>query len=108
MLVFYALICGRLSAAQTERIRKAMETQNETQAEPRKKFTGAGGTPGGVGIFLLGFAMACAGGWLLTNQVTVSSQYFASGFMIPIINYRMNEFGLSLIPFIIGIGFLFF
>ena len=81
-----------------------METQNDTQ----KKFAGAGGTPGGVGTFLLGFAFACAGGWLLTNQVTVSSEYFASGFMIPVFNYRMNSFGLSLIPFIIGIGFLFF
>lgn len=86
------------------------ETQNqsETKNNPQKKFVGAGGTPGGVGTFLIGFAMACAGGWLLTNQVTVSSQYFASGFMIPVVNYRMNEFGLSLIPFIIGIGLLFF
>ena len=52
--------------------------------------------------------MACMGGWLLTNQVTVSSEYFASGFMVPFVNYRMNSFGLSLIPFIMGIGFLFF
>ena len=91
-----------------------MDTQTETQSQsstqnnPQKKFVGAGGTPGGVGTFLIGFAMACAGGWLLTNQVTVSSQYFASGFMIPLINYRMNEFGLSLIPFIFGVGLLFF
>ena len=69
---------------------------------------GAGGTPGGVGIFLLGFVLACAGGWLLTNQVVVTSGFFASGFMVPVINYRMNSFGLSLIPFILGIGFLFF
>jgi hypothetical protein len=85
-----------------------MENQTETQNNPQKKFVGAGGTPGGVGTFLLGFVMACAGGWLLTNQVTVSSQYFASGLMIPLVNYRMNEFGLSLLPFIIGVGFLFF
>src|SRR6185295_16789623 len=80
----------------------------DSQKEPENKWAGAGGTPGGIGVFLLGFVMACAGGWLLTNQVTVSSQYFASGLMIPVVNYRMNEFGLSLIPFIIGIGFLFF
>src|SRR5262252_4101285 len=85
-----------------------METKNETQNDSQKKFVGAGGTPGGVGMFLMGFLMACAGGWLLTNQVTVSSQYFACGFMVPFVNYRMNEFGLSLLPFIIGIGFLFF
>jgi len=81
-----------------------MEPQNASQPRPR----GAGGTPGGVGIFFLGFAMACAGGWLLTNQVTVSSQYFASGFMVPVVNYHMNTFGLSLVPFIIGIALLFF
>src|SRR5438270_5740635 len=80
----------------------------ETQNEDRNRWAGAGGTPGGIGIFLLGFAMACAGGWLLTNQVTVSSQYFASAFMVPVINYQMNTFGLSLVPFIIGIAFLFF
>ncbi len=80
----------------------------ETQNEPKKKFSGAGGTPGGVGTFLLGFALACAGGWLLTNQVVVSSQYFGSGFMVPFINYHMNTFGLSLIPFILGVGFLFY
>src|SRR6266704_6926667 len=80
----------------------------EPQAPPRNKVIGAGGTPGGIGIFLLGFALACAGGWLLTNQVVVSSEYFASGFMVPVINYRMNSFGLSLVPFIIGIGFIFF
>src|SRR5439155_22574173 len=79
-----------------------MDTQKQT------KIVGAGGTPGGIGTFLLGFALACAGGWLLTNQVVVSSEYFASGFLLPVINYRMNSFGLSLIPFIVGIGFLFF
>jgi uncharacterized protein len=77
-------------------------------ASDRPKHAGAGGTPGGIGIFLFGFALACAGGWLLTNQVVVTSASVASGFVIPVVNYRMNSFGLSLIPFIIGIGFLFF
>src|SRR5258708_19810896 len=80
----------------------------ESQSEPQKKILGAGGTPGGVGIFVLGFTMACAGGWLLTNQVVVTSEYLASGFMVPVINYHMNSFGLSLVPFIIGIALLFF
>ena len=80
----------------------------EPQPETQKGWTGPGGTPGGIGIFLLGFAMACAGAWLLTNQVTVSSQFFASGFLVPVVNYHMNSFGLSLIPFIVGIGFLFY
>ena len=76
--------------------------------ESRKETVGAGGTPGGVGTFLLGFALAILGGWLLTNQVTVSSGYFASGFMLPILNVHMHSFGISLIPFILGIALLFF
>ena len=80
-----------------------MESQDQSA-----KFAGAGGTPGGVGTFLMGFALACAGAWLLTNQVTVTSDFLATGFMVPMLNFRMNTFGLSLVPFIIGIGFLFF
>ena len=63
-------------------------------------FRGAGGTEGGVGTFLFGFLMAIAGGYLLTNQVTVTSGYWRV--------WGYNAFGLSLLPFIVGIGFLFF
>lgn len=34
---------------------------------------GAGGTPGGLGAFLAGSAMAGAGGYLLLTRVTVTS-----------------------------------
>lgn len=61
---------------------------------------GAGGTPGGLGQFLAGFVMAVAGGWLLVNQVTVHS----GGWSL----WGFNSFGLSLLPFILGIGMLFF
>jgi len=61
---------------------------------------GAGGTPGGVGQFLLGFALAVAGGWMLLNQVTVDGGYWSLG--------GYNAFGLSLLPFILGVGLLFF
>lgn len=61
---------------------------------------GAGGTSGGIGLFLIGLGMAVAGGWLLTNQVTVTSGFWQWG--------GHNTFGLSLIPLIVGIGFLFF
>jgi len=61
---------------------------------------GAGGTEGGIGIFVMGFVMAVAGGWLLTNQVTVTSGYWRL--------WGYNAFGLSLLPFIVGIAFLFF
>jgi hypothetical protein len=61
---------------------------------------GAGGTPGGVGQFMLGLAMAVAGAYLLTNQVVVSSGAWSL--------WGYNSFGLSLLPLLIGIGLLFF
>src|SRR5206468_8871157 len=57
-------------------------------------------TTGGIGLFLLGLGMAIAGGYLLTTQVTVTSNYWHFG--------GYNAFGLSLIPLILGIGLLFF
>jgi uncharacterized protein len=61
---------------------------------------GAGGTSGGIGQFLLGLCMAVAGGYLLTNQVTVTTNWWRWG--------GYSAFGLSLIPLIFGIGILFF
>jgi hypothetical protein len=61
---------------------------------------GAGGTEGGLGTFFIGFVMAVAGGWLLTNQVMVTS----GGWTL----WGHNAFGLSLIPLIAGVAFLFF
>jgi uncharacterized protein len=61
---------------------------------------GAGGTPGGIGEFLIGLVMAVAGGWLLTNQVVVTS----GAWML----WGYNSFGLSLLPFLIGVAMLFF
>jgi hypothetical protein len=64
------------------------------------RLRGAGGTEGGIGMFVIGFLMAVAGAYLLTNQVTVSSGWwYWRGY---------NTFGLSLLPFVIGIGILFF
>lgn len=62
--------------------------------------SGAGGTPGGIGQFLLGFALAVAGGWLLMNQVVVSGGSWDL--------WGYNSFGLSLLPFILGTGMIFF
>ena len=61
---------------------------------------GAGGTPGGVGTFLLGFVMAVAGGYLLTKQVNVHSGFFGW--------FGGHAFGLTLVPLLFGIGWLFF
>ena len=61
---------------------------------------GAGGTAGGIAPFFIGLAMAASGGYLLTNQVTVSTGFWAW--------FGPNTFGLSLLPLIIGVGVLFF
>ena len=61
---------------------------------------GAGGTKGGIGEFFVGLAMAVAGGYLLTNQVTVTTGYWHIG--------GRPAFGLTLVPLILGIGLLFF
>lgn len=66
--------------------------------EPRVR--GAGGTSGGIGMFLIGLAMTVAGAYILTNRVTVTSGYWQL--------WGYNSFGLSLLPLIAGIGILFF
>jgi uncharacterized protein len=64
------------------------------------RLIGAGGTSGGTGLFFFGLALAVAGGWMLTSQVTVQTGSWTL--------FGMNAFGLSLVPFILGVGLLFF
>jgi hypothetical protein len=59
-----------------------------------------GGTPGGLGEFVLGFMMTCVGGYLISNQVTVVGSYWNF--------WGANSFGVTLIPLLFGIGILFF
>lgn len=61
---------------------------------------GAGGTPGGEWQFLGGLALSAVGFYLLTQQVSVSSGLWQV--------WGYNAFGLSLVPFLIGTGLLFF
>jgi uncharacterized protein len=61
---------------------------------------GAGGTPGGVGQFFIGLLMAVVGGYLLLNQVQVSTSFWNFG--------AYGSFGLTLLPLLVGIGFLFY
>jgi len=63
-----------------------------------------GGTPGGTRTFLLGIVMVVIGGYLLFNQVQVTNGGFWrwGGFG----SYGTN-FGITLIPLLIGIAILF-
>ncbi|HEX2033695.1 MAG TPA: hypothetical protein VHS99_05900 [Chloroflexota bacterium] len=68
--------------------------------ERRERLRRAGGTPGGVLEFLIGLAMAVAGAYLLADRVTITSGYWRL--------WGYNAFGLSLVPFLVGIALLFF
>jgi hypothetical protein len=61
---------------------------------------GPGGTSGGLGTFVAGLAMVVIGGYLLLARVTVGS----GGWML----WGHSAFGLSLLPLLAGIGWLFF
>jgi hypothetical protein len=67
---------------------------------------GAGGTPGGVGTFILGVIMALAGGYILTNQIIVTNTFWR--YHLPFVGFEVSAFGVTLIPFLIGIGLVFF
>jgi uncharacterized protein len=60
-----------------------------------------GGTEGGLGSFLLGGVLAVAGGYLLLSQVDVRTNWYRGWF-------GDHTFGITLIPFILGVGLLFF
>jgi hypothetical protein len=76
-----------------------MEPTEEEDVDARAR-RGAGGTPGGVGEFLGGLAMAVAGAYMLTERVTVTSSYWSL--------WGHSAFGLSLLPLVVGIGLLFY
>jgi len=64
------------------------------------KASGPGGTPGGFGEFFLGLALVIAGGYWILNQVQVTGGSWTL--------YGYNAFGISLLPFLLGIGLLFY
>jgi hypothetical protein len=65
-----------------------------------RSISDVGGTPGGLGEFVLGFIMTCVGGYLISNQVTVMGSYWSF--------WGGNSFGVTLIPLLFGVGILFF
>jgi len=65
-----------------------------------RRYSDVGGTSGGLKHFLLGFAMACVGGYLLTNHVSVVGSYWTF--------WGGNSFGVTLIPMLFGTAIIFF
>ena len=70
---------------------------------------GAGGTEGGIGRFFIGFIMLVTGGYLFFDSIQVNSS-FRSGFgyaLATIAGFRITS-GMVLMPFIFGIGMIFY
>lgn len=61
-----------------------------------------GGTKGGLGLFILGFALLVVGGYLLLDRVTVHGGYWSW------FGSAQSSFGVTLIPLLLGIGVLFY
>jgi hypothetical protein len=66
-----------------------------------RSFSDVGGTPGGLGQFVMGLIMSCVGGYLLSDRVTVVGSYWN-------LWGSSNSFGITLIPMLFGVGILFF
>ena len=68
---------------------------------------GAGGTDGGLMPFLIGFVMMCSGFYMLLNAIVVRT-HFNLGHSL----YSLGGFGVTsgmiMIPFIFGIGIMFY
>lgn len=75
------------------------------------KMQGAGGTPGGIGSFLIGFLMMCTGFYLLMQSIIVTRSFglgmglFHFGFFGGSVTVTS---GMILIPLIFGIGIIFY
>lgn len=70
-------------------------------------FSGAGGTSGGIGRFLLGLVMMIAGGYLFLNSIHVDNHFGMGTRLFGIGGFNMTS-GMVLIPFIFGIGLIFY
>ena len=68
---------------------------------------GAGGTSGGLGLFVIGFVMFCGGIYMLLNSITIYANY---GFGRSLYNWGGFSVtsGMIMIPFMFGVGMIFY
>jgi hypothetical protein len=72
---------------------------------------GAGGSSGGIGHFFIGLIMMCGGFYMLLNAITVTSQFGLGSRLYGFSAFGSNigiTGGMVLIPFIFGIGLIFY
>ena len=68
---------------------------------------GAGGSDGGTGAFLIGLIMMVGGGYLLLNGIVVRPVFGFGSRMFGIGGFPVTT-GMILIPFMFGIGMIFY
>ena len=69
---------------------------------------GAGGTSGGIGRFFIGLIMMIAGGYLFLDAVHVTNAFTLHKTMYSFGKTFNLTGGMIFVPFIFGIGFLFY
>lgn len=70
-------------------------------------YRGAGGSNGGEGSFFIGLAMMIAGGYLLLRGIMIRPQFGLGNQMYSIGGFPVTT-GLVLVPFVFGIGLIFY
>lgn len=73
---------------------------SSTYTRTGSRLTQPGGTPGGIGKFVIGILLSAAGLYLIFQQTSVGTGYWSW--------WGTNTFGLTLVPLIIGVGILFY
>jgi hypothetical protein len=68
---------------------------------------GAGGSEGGLGRFFLGLGMFIAGAYLLLSAIQVTNNFYFGYGLFSVGGFQITS-GIIFIPFMIGVGMLFF
>ncbi|MDO1445156.1 hypothetical protein Q0590_02785 [Rhodocytophaga aerolata] len=68
---------------------------------------GAGGSNGGVGRFFMGLGMFIIGAYLLLSAIQVTNNFYFGYGLFSVGGFQVTS-GIIFIPFMIGVGMLFF
>lgn len=68
---------------------------------------GAGGSNGGVGRFFMGLGMFILGAYLLLSAIQVTNNFYFGYGLFSVGGFQVTS-GIIFIPFMIGVGMLFF
>jgi len=91
----------------------ARDSGDSIRTTHRQLLQGAGGTPGGLGMFAVGFVLAAVGTYLFLHSVNVSTapQGYLSGYFNSRIlgtGHPTSATGVLFVPFFLGVAVLFY